>query len=72
MNVFNISFLWVEISIVGGGYFFFFYFAHHLVELDLFFAEPQTPQKYSNHLLMLREQSRKKVCSGRGAVIIYR
>lgn len=26
MNMFNISFLWMEISIVGGGSFFFFFF----------------------------------------------
>lgn len=41
MNMFNISFLWMEISMVGGGsfyfIFYFFYVAHHLVELDLFF-----------------------------------
>ena len=33
MNMFNISFLWMEISIVGG-----FFFAHHLVELGSFLA----------------------------------
>lgn len=36
MNMFNISFLWMEISIVGG--FFFFPFARHLVELGSFLA----------------------------------
>ena len=34
MNMFNISFLWMEISIVGG----FFSFARHLVELGSFLA----------------------------------
>lgn len=33
MNMFNISFLWMEISIVGR-----FFFSHHLVELGSFLA----------------------------------
>ncbi len=57
MNMFNISFLWMEISIVGS----FFSFAHHLVELGSILAS-ETIKEFQPAADAERKEERERAC----------
>lgn len=57
MNMFNISFLWIEISILGS----FFSFARHLVELGSFLAS-ETIKEFQPAADSERKEERQTEC----------